>query len=224
MLLQHLDLAAVKARQQATWASGDYAEIATLIVPIAERLADAADLRAGSTVLDVALRQRQHGDRSRPSRLRRDRHRLRARRCSSAAASAQPPSGSPSTLRHGDAEALPFADASFDATVSVVGSMFAPDHRAHRRRARPRDAARRDDRARELDARRLHRRDVRDDRRARAAAGRPRVADAVGHRGAPRRALRPGRDVDAPRAHVHVPLRVGRGVRRPLRDVLRADR
>src|SRR5438876_2457685 len=49
-----LDLAAVKARQQATWASGDYAEIATLIVPIAERLADAADLRAGSSVLDVA--------------------------------------------------------------------------------------------------------------------------------------------------------------------------
>ena len=49
-----LDLAAVKARQQATWASGDFAEIATLIVPVAERLCDAADLRAGSTVLDVA--------------------------------------------------------------------------------------------------------------------------------------------------------------------------
>src|SRR5262249_44742015 len=49
-----LDLAAVKARQQVTWASGDFAEIATLIVPVAEQLADAADLRAGSTVLDVA--------------------------------------------------------------------------------------------------------------------------------------------------------------------------
>src|ERR1041384_2255890 len=49
-----LDLATVKARQQATWASGDYAQSATLIVPIAERLADAADFRAGSTVLDVA--------------------------------------------------------------------------------------------------------------------------------------------------------------------------
>ena len=49
-----LDLTAVKKRQQATWASGDYAEIGTLIVPISERLADAADLRAGSTVLDVA--------------------------------------------------------------------------------------------------------------------------------------------------------------------------
>ena len=49
-----LDLAAVKARQQATWASGDFAEIATLIVPVAECLCDAADLRAGSAVLDVA--------------------------------------------------------------------------------------------------------------------------------------------------------------------------
>ena len=49
-----LDLEALKQRQQATWASGDFAEIATLIVPVAERLCDAADLRAGSHVLDVA--------------------------------------------------------------------------------------------------------------------------------------------------------------------------
>src|SRR5215470_446296 len=49
-----LDLTAVKTRQQATWASGDFAEIATLIVSVAENLADAADLRAGSSVLDVA--------------------------------------------------------------------------------------------------------------------------------------------------------------------------
>ncbi|HET7028731.1 MAG TPA: methyltransferase domain-containing protein, partial [Candidatus Limnocylindrales bacterium] len=31
-------------------------------------------------------------------------------------------------LVEGDAEALPFADASFDATISVVGVMFTPDH------------------------------------------------------------------------------------------------
>jgi ubiquinone/menaquinone biosynthesis C-methylase UbiE len=31
-------------------------------------------------------------------------------------------------LLEGDAEALPFADASFDAVTSVFGSMFAPDH------------------------------------------------------------------------------------------------
>jgi SAM-dependent methyltransferase len=48
------DLAAVKARQQQAWASGDYAAVAARIVLIAERLADAADLRAGETVLDVA--------------------------------------------------------------------------------------------------------------------------------------------------------------------------
>lgn len=34
-----LDLAAVKARQPATWASGDSAEFATRIVPVAENLA-----------------------------------------------------------------------------------------------------------------------------------------------------------------------------------------
>ena len=39
-----LDLGALKQKQQATWASGDFAEIATLIVPVAERLVDAADL------------------------------------------------------------------------------------------------------------------------------------------------------------------------------------
>ena len=49
-----LDLGALKQKQQATWASGDFAEIATLIVPVAERLVDAADLAAGTTVLDVA--------------------------------------------------------------------------------------------------------------------------------------------------------------------------
>lgn len=31
-------------------------------------------------------------------------------------------------LRHGDAEEIPFPDGSFDAAVSVFGSMFAPDH------------------------------------------------------------------------------------------------
>ena len=48
------DLAAVKERQQATWASGDFSEVATTIVLVSERLADETDLRAGSRVLDVA--------------------------------------------------------------------------------------------------------------------------------------------------------------------------
>ncbi len=45
---------AVKQRQRLTWASGDYSAVAALIVPVAERLVDLADLRAGARVLDVA--------------------------------------------------------------------------------------------------------------------------------------------------------------------------
>ena len=48
------DLAAVKARQQQTWASGDFAVIASRIVLVSELLADNTDLRAGWRVLDVA--------------------------------------------------------------------------------------------------------------------------------------------------------------------------
>jgi SAM-dependent methyltransferase len=123
-----LDLAAVKSRQQATWASGDFAEIGTLIVPVAERLADAADLRAGSTVLDVACGSANAalaaarlgcvvtGIDYVPALLERGRERAAAERLSL-------------DLRDGDAEEIPFADQSFDAVVSMFGSMFAPDQR-----------------------------------------------------------------------------------------------
>ena len=47
-------LPVVKARQQKTWASGDYAVIASRIVLVSELLADAADLQPGWEVLDVA--------------------------------------------------------------------------------------------------------------------------------------------------------------------------
>jgi SAM-dependent methyltransferase len=122
------DLATVKAHQQATWASGDYAEIATLIVPVAERLSEAADLRAGSTVLDVAsgsgnaaiaaarLGGVVTGIDFVPTLLERARERARAERLRV-------------DFRLGDAERLAFPDGSFDAVVSVFGSMFAPDHR-----------------------------------------------------------------------------------------------
>jgi SAM-dependent methyltransferase len=122
-----IDLTAVKARQQTTWASGDYAEIATLIVPVAERLVDAADIRAGSAVLDVAAGSGNAAIAAArvgavvtgvdyvPALLERARERAAVERL-------------PIGLRDADAEALPFADASFDATLSVFGSMFAPDH------------------------------------------------------------------------------------------------
>ena len=48
------DLKALKAKQQTTWSSGDYAIIGTTLQIVGERLAEAMDLRAGQTVLDVA--------------------------------------------------------------------------------------------------------------------------------------------------------------------------
>jgi len=120
-------LGPIKERQQATWASGDYSAVATLIVPVAERLVDFADLRAGSEVLDVAtgsgnaalaaarLHARVVGIDYVGALLERARQRAAAE-------------GLTIDLREGDAEDLPFRDDSFDAVVSVFGSMFAPDH------------------------------------------------------------------------------------------------
>src|SRR5690349_2454215 len=117
----------VKERQRETWGSGDYSAVATLIVPVAERLVDLADLRAGSRVLDVAtgsgnaaiaaarLQCEVVGVDYVESLLARGRERAAAE-------------GVTVDLRAGDAEELPFTDASFDAVLSVFGSMFAPKH------------------------------------------------------------------------------------------------
>jgi len=120
-------LAAVKQRQQQAWASGDYHAVAARIAVVAERLVDAADLHAGWRVLDVAtgsgnaaiaaarLGCTAVGVDYVPSLLERAGVRAAAE-------------GAPVELVDGDAEALPFPDASFDAVTSVFGAMFAPDH------------------------------------------------------------------------------------------------
>ena len=121
------DLEAVKAKQQKTWASGDYHNIATTIQVISENLVDAADIRAGSRVLDVAggsgntaLAAARAGAEVVsldyvPALLERSQQRAAAE-------------GLSYETVVGDAEAMPFDDASFDAVISVVGVMFAPDH------------------------------------------------------------------------------------------------
>src|SRR5512147_3238797 len=48
------DLAALKARQQGAWSSGDYAVVGTTLQIVGEELCEALDLRAGQRVLDVA--------------------------------------------------------------------------------------------------------------------------------------------------------------------------
>jgi ubiquinone/menaquinone biosynthesis C-methylase UbiE len=121
------DLGAVKERQQAAWASGDFAVVAARIVLVAEHLCDTADLHAGWRVLDVAtgsgnaaIAAARHGCTAIgvdyvPALLEVGRRRANAE-------------GLSVELLEGDAEALPFPDDSFDAVTSVFGSMFAPDH------------------------------------------------------------------------------------------------
>jgi ubiquinone/menaquinone biosynthesis C-methylase UbiE len=121
------DHSTVKARQQKTWASGDFAVVASRIVLASELLADAADLRAGWTVLDIACgngnatlaaaRSGAHalGVDYVPELLEDGRGRALAE-------------GLDVSFRTGDAESLPVPDASFDAALSVFGTMFAPDH------------------------------------------------------------------------------------------------
>jgi SAM-dependent methyltransferase len=122
-----VDLAAIKSRQQATWASGDYAVVGTTLQIVGEELAEALDLRAGQSVLDVAAG---NGNASLaaarrwcdvvstdyvPALLERGRERAAAERL-------------PIEFRQADAESLPFADGAFDAVVSTFGVMFTPDH------------------------------------------------------------------------------------------------
>jgi SAM-dependent methyltransferase len=120
------DLAAVKARQQSAWSSGDYAVVGTTLQIVGEQLCEALDLRPGSKVLDVAAG---NGNATLaaarrwcevtstdyvPALLRRGRERAAAE-------------GLSIEFREADAEALPFADASFDVVMSTFGVMFTPD-------------------------------------------------------------------------------------------------
>jgi SAM-dependent methyltransferase len=121
------DYAAIKQRQQATWASGDFAVVGTTLQIVGESLAEAADIRAGERVLDVAAGNgnatlaaaRRYADVTStdyvPELLDKGRARATAE-------------GLPVQFQVADVEALPFADASFDAVLSTYGVMFAPDH------------------------------------------------------------------------------------------------
>ena len=120
------DFAAIKARQQGAWSSGDYAVVGTTLQIVGEELCEALDIRAGQKVLDVAAG---NGNVSLaaarrwcdvmatdyvPALLERARERAAAERLEI-------------EFREADAEALPFKDRSFDVVVSTFGVMFTAD-------------------------------------------------------------------------------------------------
>ena len=122
------DFAAIKAKQQATWASGDFAVIGTTLQIVGEELAEAADICAGERVLDVAAG---NGNATLAA----------ARRFAQVTSTDYVPAllkkgaeraaaeGLQVEFKVADAESLPFADGTFDAVLSTYGAMFTPDHR-----------------------------------------------------------------------------------------------
>ena len=121
------DFAAIKARQQATWASGDFAIVGTTLSIVGETLAEAADVCADERVLDVAAGNgnatlaaarrfaRVTSTDYVPALLEKGRQRAVAE-------------GFEVRFEPADAENLPYADGSFDVVLSTFGAMFAPDH------------------------------------------------------------------------------------------------
>ncbi len=116
----------IKDRQQLAWASGDYSVFGAALLIMSELLCEAVDVRPGQKVLDVATGSgntalasaRRFGETTGidyvPALLERGRERAAAERLEI-------------TFREGDAENIPFPDASFDVVLSTVGVMFAPD-------------------------------------------------------------------------------------------------
>jgi SAM-dependent methyltransferase len=121
------DYAGIKQRQQATWASGDFAVIGVTLQIVGESLAEAADIRSGERVLDVAAGNgnatlaaaRRFAEVTSTDYVSALLDKGRAR------AAAE---GLQVNFRIADAEDLPFEDGSFDAALSTFGAMFTPDH------------------------------------------------------------------------------------------------
>ena len=121
------DLKAVTQAQQQTWSEGDFSMVASLVVNVAESLAEALKIVPDERVLDVACgsgngaiaaARRTWGNTVGadfvPALLERGRERAAAERLEVEFVEA-------------DAQDLPFADASFDVAMSIFGAMFAPD-------------------------------------------------------------------------------------------------
>ncbi len=120
------NFATVKSRQHAAWSSGNYAAVGNTVQIVGETLCEAVDLHAGERVLDVAAGSgnatlaaaRRYADVVSTDYvgawLENGRARAKA-------------NGFQVAFREADAEALPFADESFDVVLSTFGVMFTPD-------------------------------------------------------------------------------------------------
>lgn len=119
------ELSALKTKLRAAWSAGDFGQIAKYYANEAADFIKRLDLKPGMTVLDVACGTGNlaipaartgatvTGVDIAPNSVEQARQNAKAE-------------GLNAKFDEGDAEALPYADASFDAVVTMFGAMFAP--------------------------------------------------------------------------------------------------
>lgn len=119
------ELSALKTKLRSTWIAGDFGEIAKYYASQAEDFINRLEFKPGMTVLDVACGTGNlaipaartganvTGVDIAPNSVEQARENAKA-------------AGLNVKFDEGDAEALPYSDASFDAVVTMFGAMFAP--------------------------------------------------------------------------------------------------
>lgn len=120
------DFDTIKSKQNAAWASGNYAVVGTTLQIVGETLAETMDNKAGANILDVAA-----GNGNATLAFARRWHKVTstdyvASLLESGKSRAEA-EGHDVDFKIADAEALPFEDNSFDAVVSTFGVMFTPN-------------------------------------------------------------------------------------------------
>jgi len=119
------DLGAIKAKMKATWEDGDYAGFAKFMEPGAVEILDAWNIAAGQRLLDVGCGSGQ-------SAIPAARRGLQvtgvdiAENLIGHARKRAETEGIEARFDVGDAEDLPYDEASFDVAISMIGAMFAP--------------------------------------------------------------------------------------------------
>jgi 2-polyprenyl-3-methyl-5-hydroxy-6-metoxy-1,4-benzoquinol methylase len=119
------DMEALKVRLKATWMSGDYGHFAKYLEPGALEFLKRLDVAPGTRMLDVACGAGQIAIPAARAGVQVTGIDIASNLIEQARARAKA-EGVEAQFDEGDAEMLPYPDASFDMVVSLIGAMFAP--------------------------------------------------------------------------------------------------
>ncbi|HWG90790.1 MAG TPA: methyltransferase domain-containing protein [Candidatus Thermoplasmatota archaeon] len=121
------DFTELKKKQRATWALGEYDRIAEGLHSVSDHVMRVARLRPGERVLDVATGTGITALNARARGAKVTALDLTPELLNVARKKAEAEGYTDIEFKEGDAEAMPFPDASFDVVLSTCGHMFAPD-------------------------------------------------------------------------------------------------